>query len=339
LEHTVSYPKPTVAICIPTYNRAEFIGGAIRSALDQNYRPIEIWISDDASTDGTDSVVKEFLGCSTPVNYFKQPVNCGIARNNNWLLSQPRTEYIVRLDSDDLLEPGYVTTLLELLQAYPQAGYAHCAVYEIDQFGHPSRSRRLFRSAAYEDAESALGHANKGYRVAANLCMYRARILHEVGFYREMDFAEDWDLSVRIADAGWGNVYSPAILAKYRAWNDEGNTRLRRKKQELLGIESVLRDSLRKAYERRGWPSAPLHHAMRRFALAHTECLSWSCFSKDEKRELQSILYRLGGSSRVVSAKCWMMRHGFSSIFRVKRSLATLAKDKAKSVVTFLRSA
>ena len=329
--------KPTVAICIPTYNQAKFIGEAIRSAVEQDYRPIEIWISDDASTDDTAAVVKDFLGGSTPVNYFKQPVNCGIARNNNWLLSQPNTEYIVRLDSDDVLEPGYVSSLLGLLQEYPKAGYGHGAVYEIDQSGHSSRVRRLFRSETFEDAEGALRKASGGYRVAANMCMFRTRALREADFYREVDPVEDWDLSVRIADLGWGNVYAHATLGRYRAY--ETNSRLKRKQRELLGIESVLRESLMKAYERRGWHTVPILHAMRRFALAQSDCLSWNCYSEDEKRELQSTLYRLGGSSRMVSFTCWMMRHGFAWIFRIRRGLTILAKDVAKAVLSFGRSA
>jgi glycosyltransferase involved in cell wall biosynthesis len=332
----VSNAKPTVAICIPTYNRAEFIGEALRSVMNQDYRPIEVWISDDGSTDDTDAVVKEFIGGPVPVHLYRQPVNCGIAKNNNWVLSQPGAEYIVRLDSDDVLEQGYVSKLLELLQAHPQAGYAHCAVHEIDRSGRSCRVRRLFRSETFEGAEGALRKACRGYRVAANLCMFRARTLREVGYYRGMDFAEDWDLSVRIADAGWGNVYCDAPLGRYRTWSDESNSRARRKKQELIGIEKVFRESLKKAFERRGWPVAPLHGAMRDFALAHSDCLAWDCFSDEEKRELQSILCRLG-ESRIVTMKCWMALHGFSPMFRIQRSMTILAKDRVKAVFSFLR--
>lgn len=328
--------RPSVAICIPTYNRADYIGEALRSALGQDYRPIEIWISDDASTDNTDAVVKQFLNGPTPVHYYKQPANCGIGKNNNWLLSQPTTEYIARLDSDDLLEPGYVSSLVKLLQAHPTAGYAHSAVHEIDRSGRITRERRLFRSQVFEDAASALRGAVCGYRVSANMCMFRARALREAGYYRAMDFAEDYDLSVRLGDLGWGNVYCSALLGRYRAWNDDSNARLRRKKLELLGIENVFRESLTKAYERRGWSSAPVYRALRKFALVHSECLAWSCFTVDEKRELEEILMRMG-PSRSVAVKCWMMQHGFSPVFQMQRSVKALARDKAKAAISTLR--
>jgi hypothetical protein len=212
-------------------------------------------------------------------------------------------------------------------------------VHEIDQFGHFTRERRLHRSHGFEEAETSLRRSTVGYRVAANLCMYRAQTLREVEFYRSMNFAEDWDLAVRIADAGWGNVYTPEILGNYRVWSDQSNSRVKRKKTELLGIESVFRDSLMKAFERRGWPCKPLFDSMRGFAMAHAECLAWDCFSEDEKRELQSILLRLGGSSRSVRLRCWMMQHGFAPMFRIQHGLTIFAKDRAKAVLSLLRSA
>ena len=326
--------KPSVAICIPTFNQSKFIGESLRSALLQDYRPIEIWISDDASTDQTAAVVKDFLDSSMPVFYFQQPANLGMAKNNNWILSRPNAEFIVQLDSDDVLEPGCVTQLLELLLAHPKAGYAHSAVYEIDQLGNICRVRRLFRSATFEDADRALRESIKGYRVAANMCMYRTQALREVDFCRQMNFALDWDLAVRIADAGWGNVYTPATLGRYRVWDDQSNTRMRRKKTELLGIESVFRDSLLKGFERRSWPVAPLYATMRDFALAHSDCLSWNCFSHEEKSELQSILCRLGGGAKMIAVRCWMVQHGFSSAFRIKRQLTKAGKDRLKSAAS-----
>ncbi len=324
--------KPLVAICIPTYNQAEFLGKAIRSAIAQDYRPIEIWISDDASTDETAAVVKDFLGGETPVYYFRQPANSGLAKNNNWVMRQPDADFILQLDSDDALEPDCVARMMELLLAYPRAGFAHGAVREIDTAGNFRRVRRLFRSTVYQPADSALRESRRGYRVAANNCMYRAKALREVGFCRPMNFAQDWDLAVRLADAGWGNVYSPATLGSYRVWDDESNSRAKRKKTELLGIESVFRDSLVGAYQRRGWPTAPLQSAMKSFALAHCECLGWSCFTAQEKRELESILVRMG-RSKLVAAKCWLAQHGFCAFFRLQRSLAVFVKDAIKSLL------
>lgn len=93
-----------VAICIPTYNQAKYLLESVSSACGQTHPNVEVWVSDDASTDHTPQIMAE-LSHLPQVRYHRHPHNLGIAANNNWLLSQPKTEFIVRLDSDDILSP------------------------------------------------------------------------------------------------------------------------------------------------------------------------------------------------------------------------------------------
>ena len=165
------------------------------------------------------------------LKYHRQKHNLGISANNNWLLSQPDTSFIVRLDSDDLLHPNYVDKLVQLMTAYPTAGYAHCAVQEIDEHDRPRRTRLLGGRSEFQPAEQALRASAAGYRVAANICMFREEALRALDYYRaEVEYVQDWDLSVRIADQGWGNVYCDEVLADYRMWEDAGQVRPRRKR-------------------------------------------------------------------------------------------------------------
>ena len=131
-----------VSICIPTYNQAQYLQKSAESACQQTYPDVEVWVSDDASTDETPELMAELCRQFPQIRYHRHSQNLGIAANNNWLLSQPETEFIVRLDSDDLLSPSYVESLLEQLSAYPKAAYAHAAVQEIDRYGKPSAADR-----------------------------------------------------------------------------------------------------------------------------------------------------------------------------------------------------
>ena len=92
-----------------------------------------------------------------------------IAENLSWVLSQPAADLIVRLDSDDRLEPAYVAALADLMNKYPQAGYAHCNIYEIDGHGAQTRMRMLHRPAVYEGPEEAIRRNTSSYRVAGNI--------------------------------------------------------------------------------------------------------------------------------------------------------------------------
>src|SRR5690606_23416431 len=135
--------------------------------------------------------------------------------------------YVVRLDSDDLLRPDYCVKLSALLEENPTAAVAHAAVEEIDEFGRHRRIRRLHRATGFQSGEDALRDGIFGYRVAANICMFRRSALEKTGIlYRpKLKFCEDWDLFLRLADAGWGNVYCNEVLASYRVWTDAAGDR------------------------------------------------------------------------------------------------------------------
>lgn len=100
-----------VSIIIPTYNRADKVGDAIRSALSQSYENLEILVIDDGSTDNTASVVLGFR----EVRYIQQPhAGQAAARNNG--LKNSKGSIIANLDSDDLWNPNFIQYCVEKLE-------------------------------------------------------------------------------------------------------------------------------------------------------------------------------------------------------------------------------
>lgn len=92
---------PKVSVCIPTYNRKDYLKETIESILSQGYKDYEIVILDDGSTDGTGEMLAE---SDYPVRYHWQN-NSGDAAARNKLIELARSEYITFLDSDDLMMP------------------------------------------------------------------------------------------------------------------------------------------------------------------------------------------------------------------------------------------
>lgn len=310
-----------VAVCIPTFNQSDYIVLAVESALAQTGVNTEVWVADDASTDATDKVLARFAR-NPRVHLHRQVANTGIAHNAGWVLSQPTTDFIVRLDSDDLLHTDYCRSLAGLLENNPQAAVAHCAVREIDARGKSGRVRRLARRSGFQNSEQALRESVSGYKVAANVCMFRRSALISMPYlYQDgLNFAEDWDLYARLADAGWGNVYSSRVLASYRVWRDFGGVRERRRAAEIAGIKHLLSDTLAEAWQKRRWPEAELRRARGEFAIAHSSALSdldpsspefarlrllLADLANDDVRAIDQHLDRLrrkGGKSKLVDA-------------------------------------
>lgn len=113
---------PLLSICIPTYNRAEYLGAALDSVLNQlslgQCASIEICVSDNASTDDTDEVVrsKSDLGVCSIV-YSKNTSNLGFDLNVKNVVGMASGQYCWILGSDDVLAPGSIDCFLSKLKA------------------------------------------------------------------------------------------------------------------------------------------------------------------------------------------------------------------------------
>lgn len=104
---TYTINRPLVSVVVPTYNRAKYIIDALDSIVMQTYRPLEIVIVDDGSTDDTQKVVDEWLEAEHGgfrLLYLSHPENmgCGLALKNGF--RNATGEYICYLGSDDMFE-------------------------------------------------------------------------------------------------------------------------------------------------------------------------------------------------------------------------------------------
>ena len=107
--------KPFFSIILPTYNRADFIVGAINSVIDQRFLYWELIIVDDGSTDNTKQIVESFTTTDSRIKYFYQNnLERSLARNKGIDISQ--CEYLCFLDSDDTYEEDFLFELSKTIE-------------------------------------------------------------------------------------------------------------------------------------------------------------------------------------------------------------------------------
>jgi glycosyltransferase involved in cell wall biosynthesis len=111
--------RPSVSIGIPTYNRVRGLRRAIESAAAQDHRDLEIFISDNASTDDTESVCRAYAANDPRIRYVRQPVNRGATKNFQLALEGARGDFFMWLADDDWLDRSYVSRCSEVLGAEP----------------------------------------------------------------------------------------------------------------------------------------------------------------------------------------------------------------------------
>ena len=122
--------KPVFSLCIPTYNRKEKLARLVNGVLANLQKAsgkIEICISDNASIDGTDELLKEFSACKY-INVFRQSENKGFDKNYVSVFSMARGKYVWILGDDDTIVENGMEKILQLLQnESPDYAYVHIA--------------------------------------------------------------------------------------------------------------------------------------------------------------------------------------------------------------------
>jgi glycosyltransferase involved in cell wall biosynthesis len=114
-----------VTVTIPTYNRADLLPGTIRSVLDQSLKDIELFVSDNASTDHTGEVVGSFH--DSRVHYVRNETNLGHLINMSRGLRLGTAPFLTILPDDDVMLPGNLERKHRLLRSDPRLGLAHSA--------------------------------------------------------------------------------------------------------------------------------------------------------------------------------------------------------------------
>jgi glycosyltransferase involved in cell wall biosynthesis len=126
---------PTVSIAIPVCNGENYLREAITSIVLQSYRDFELVISDNASTDATESICREFSVRDSRIRYIRQSVNIGAAPNFNILVAEARGRFFKWMAHDDIIAPTYLAACVEVLERDATAVLASTRVRFIDSSG------------------------------------------------------------------------------------------------------------------------------------------------------------------------------------------------------------
>src|SRR5580693_4962244 len=97
--------SPTVSVCLPVYNGANYLGQAIDSVLAQTFEDIELLIADDCSTDSTKEIIQEYSSKDKRVKSWTNPQNLKLFGNYNACIEKASGKYIKLYAHDDLFEP------------------------------------------------------------------------------------------------------------------------------------------------------------------------------------------------------------------------------------------
>jgi glycosyltransferase involved in cell wall biosynthesis len=111
--------RPKVSIGMPVYNREPYIPAVLDSVLSQTYRDFELLISDNASTDRTEAIGREYAARDSRIRYVRNATNLGLAGNYNSVFRLAVGEYFRWVAGDDLCAPESLAACVEVLDRAP----------------------------------------------------------------------------------------------------------------------------------------------------------------------------------------------------------------------------
>jgi len=206
---------PTVSFIMPTYNRGYCISVAIQSIVNQTRADWELIVVDDGGDDATADVVAAFH--DKRIQYYKKK-NGGAASARNYGVQYTHGEWIAYLDSDNVLFPAYLETMLDWLSKAPKAvftiprGKRTLELYEDGKL-----TQYIDDSNDTPPALTLKGIFYKEVHLETNGFMHARSIIKEgIRWDETIHAMEDWDLAMTIGNRHPnGFLYVPVVLYHY----------------------------------------------------------------------------------------------------------------------------
>ena len=143
--------NPTISIIIPAYNAEQFLRKTLDSVLAQTFRDLEIIVVNDASTDGTASVIDHYATLDQRIRAVHKTKNEHVSKARNDALEMASGDYLLFVDSDDWIEPETCERALAALDAHGADLVMWSYIREV---GESSRPKRIFDSEQVFSADA-----------------------------------------------------------------------------------------------------------------------------------------------------------------------------------------
>ena len=198
--------RPLISVVIPCYNQGKYLEETVKSALASSYRPLEIILVNDGSTDNSLEIANKLEANHPEIQVIDQP-NGGVAKARNTGIAHAKGKYVLPLDGDDLISDNYIKEAIETLESNPKVKVVYCqAVKFNEQTQKPWKLKPFSRRQLAKD--------NMIF-VAA---VFRKSDCEAVGgFSEDMKMGrEDWEFWIKMLKNGGEVVQLPFVGFFYR---------------------------------------------------------------------------------------------------------------------------
>ncbi len=233
---------PKISVIVAVNNGETYLPDALDSILGQTFADFEVLIVDDGSTDNTKQVILDYIRLDSRIKIIESLAqhSVGLTRCLNHLLKFSESEYIARMDADDICLPHRFERQLQYMRDRPSVVCLGSAVEHIDSAGESLRIE--INPCEHAEIERQL-LCGIGGSLRHPTAFIRRKALHDIGAYCEKyRTAQDLDLYLRLARVG-ELANTQEILLRYRIHAQ--STNFSRTDQQDLDVDAMLRHAYR----------------------------------------------------------------------------------------------
>lgn len=192
---------PAVSIGMPVFNGERSLRAALDSLLEQSFTDFEVIISDNASTDQTESICRDYAARDNRIRYVRQPTNIGVAANFKFVLDEAQGEYFMWAACDDTRSPDFV----EVNARFLTANQGYVASTSPNGFEGRSMDKKNLVSFALDGDVCARFDRFFDYCWVSHGIIYslvRTQILRSCEIIGQSFLAADWAIDLYLASCG-----------------------------------------------------------------------------------------------------------------------------------------
>jgi len=205
---------PLVSVICVCYNHAKYVVEALQSVINQSYSNVELIVIDDASSDGSQQVINQFIKDHRSVVFISNQKNLGYCKSFNKAFNQCSGSFIIDLSADDLLMQKRIELGLDEFSKRDESfGVNFTNAENIEESGlsinfQYENSGKIPEGDIYSDLLAR-------YFISAPTMMFKRQVMEELGGYdEELDY-EDFDFWVR-SSRKFKYCYTDKVLVKKR---------------------------------------------------------------------------------------------------------------------------
>jgi len=198
--------SPSLSVVMPVHNGLPFLDQSIRSIIDQTFTDFEFIILDDASTDGSDRILRKWEKRDNRIRLFRSDQKLGLSASSNLVVEKAAGSIVARMDADDISHRDRLRCQWAVFESRPDVVVVGTLCQGIDADGRVTRPRDRWRLVRYSPYVP-FPHGS---------AMFRRDAFNRIqGYDEQLSYGEDQEVFCKMTTVG-SVVTLPDVLYYFR---------------------------------------------------------------------------------------------------------------------------